>query len=655
MQTPKPPPGTTLFRYTGHYEHTYTLAWSPDGTRMVSVNSYNGAIELWDVATGQHLAFCPRLPMIHVAAWSPDGEYVALASTGMPGTIHIWHPKNNAIVSKNQDGGHDNWSSSLGWSPDSNSIASSSHRHSVQVWEAATGLGISNYLGHTTTITGVAWSPDGRYIASASMDGLIQVWDAATAATLTSFHQYTEGATAIAWSPDSTYLASACPSEIFVWEALTGKIIMAGQHKAHGQMAVAWSPDGTRVVSNAFGSNAIVWDPFHEKILCTYDDPTSDGSDVAWSPDGQWIATAGQGVTIWNAHSGETRLVRGDPPQVTDAKPSPDGQYVASACHNPILLWNAQTGECQGACGDLADHQMTVAFAWSPDGMHIATAHIYGALVVWKDVLTRGQRREVQVYQQSGDSHDPASQTYVRALAWSPDGSQLACTRQHQVEVWSVATQEKLLVYHHNNDQQHEASGGVNLVWALSWAPDGSRIVSCENNRVQVWDPHSGTCLSVYDVANLPLEEADSRDPYESGFRTVAWSPDGRFIAAARGSTILVWTVEDGELMTAYRGHRRKVYILAWSPDSTCIASGAELDEARFWPPEGNRKDLDRFVSRPVVHVWRVGIDEREPCFVYRGHAPSTRVFARIQDIHWFPDGKRVVSACQEVLIWQAR
>src|SRR5579883_1724631 len=319
QRTIRPPLGTTLLTYARHYDHNYTVAWSPDGKSIVSVNYYDGKIELWDAATWQHLAFCPQLGMVNAAAWSPDGTYVALAQ----GSVHIWNPQTNEIISANLDGGYDHWSRSLGWSPDMTRIASSSHRNSIQIWDVQSGEGIYNYLGHTTTITGVVWSPDGKYIASASIDGLVQVWDAAAGETLLSFRKHTKGATAVAWSPDSAYVASACSSEVFVWEALTGTIITACQHEAHGQIAVAWSPDRKRIVSNAFSGVAIVWDAFSGEILCIYDEPTASGSDVVWSPDGKTIASTGLGIFLWDAWSGETRLIRGEPSEVSDAKPSP--------------------------------------------------------------------------------------------------------------------------------------------------------------------------------------------------------------------------------------------------------------------------------------------------------------------------------------------
>src|SRR2546426_8726924 len=50
-------PYTTLFRsliYHGDSVAVYTVAWSPDGTRIASKSADN-TIQIWDAATGDHI------------------------------------------------------------------------------------------------------------------------------------------------------------------------------------------------------------------------------------------------------------------------------------------------------------------------------------------------------------------------------------------------------------------------------------------------------------------------------------------------------------------------------------------------------------------------------------------------------------------------
>jgi serine/threonine protein kinase len=113
-------------------------------------------------------------------------------------------------------------------SPDGTRIASASGNfflggeHSVQVWDAATGVHILTYKGHTTPVNTVAWSPDSKRIASASagVDKNVQIWDAMSGSTVYTYHGHTLGVNDVARSPDGQYIASASnDGTVRVWQA----------------------------------------------------------------------------------------------------------------------------------------------------------------------------------------------------------------------------------------------------------------------------------------------------------------------------------------------------------------------------------------------------------------------------------------------------
>ena len=50
----------------------------------------------------------------------------------------------------------------------------------MEFWDAAKGIELTTFRGHSGSVYAVAWSPDGQRIASGSEDRTIKIWDATT-------------------------------------------------------------------------------------------------------------------------------------------------------------------------------------------------------------------------------------------------------------------------------------------------------------------------------------------------------------------------------------------------------------------------------------------------------------------------------------------
>lgn len=92
----------------------------------------------------------------------------------------------------------------------------------------------------------------------------------------------------------------------------------------------------------------------------------------------------------------------------------------------------------------------------------------------------------------------------------------------------------------------------------------------------------------------------------------VAWSPDGRLLAAGySGGALLLWDVARGRLAARVaQAHRRFVGALTWSPDGRLLATAAADGTAVLWrvgagagaaPPSrlSRRSGRRRYASRP--------------------------------------------------------
>jgi WD40 repeat protein len=170
----------------------------------------------------------------------------------------------------------------------------------------------------------------------------------------------------------------------------------------------------------------------------------------------------------------------------------------------------------------------------------------------------------------------------VLALAWSPDGNQIASgAADGTVRVWNATTGSTSVTY----------SRHTSAVNAVAWSPDGNHIASGgADSTVQVWDAATGFPLYTY--------------PGHSGaVNTIAWQ-SGPQLLSGQGSriasggddaTVQVWsfgrattirhrqaTALQGELLI-YRGHTGPVTSVTWAPDGQHIASGSEDGTVQVW------------------------------------------------------------------------
>jgi WD40 repeat protein len=110
-----------------------------------------------------------------------------------------------------------------------------------------------------------------------------------------------------------------------------------------------------------------------------------------------------------------------------------------------------------------------------------------------------------------------------------------------------------------------------------------------EDGRVRLWDERFGL------VATLAEES--------SWVEHLAWTPDGKLLAAAAGRTIQLW--RDEESLGVWYDASRVVLALTWAPDSKRLATAANKG-LHLWQVGGEAPvQLLQFPGAPVVLGWR--------------------------------------------------
>ena len=286
---------TCLQTLNGHSDYVHSVAYSPDGSRIIS-GSDDNTIKIWDVNIGTCLKTLEgHSNYVGSVSFSPDS--IRIISGSYDKTIKIWDANMGVCIKSLY--GHSGYVQSVAYSPDGSRIISGSADKTIKMWDSNTGVCIKTLKGHSFWVNSVAYSPDGIRIISGSGDETIKIWDANMETCLKTLEEHSGSVWSVAYSPDGSRIISGSDDKtIKIWDSNTGVCLKTLKGHSYSVLSVAYSSDGKYIISGSWDNTIKIWDANTGECVRTLMGHLGRVRSVAYSPDGTRIISGSMDKTI---------------------------------------------------------------------------------------------------------------------------------------------------------------------------------------------------------------------------------------------------------------------------------------------------------------------------------------------------------------------
>jgi WD40 repeat protein len=564
---------------SGPMEHqgaVQVVTFAPDSKRLATA-SWDGTAGVWDTATGRRLLSLQpgqKNQRITAVTFSPNGAL--LATAGTDGIAQVWDAANGQRLGSPMTF-RPSPMNGVVFSADGNYVATVSE-HGADIWVLDAQSGPSRKVFSTSVIqtefpceplSSFVFSPDGKH-AAVSCRGQLRILETGSwRAIMTTPRKIRPGLTPplhpIVFSDDGRYLASADE----VYEVATGNLTLE-MHSPAPVSAVAFSHDGDSIALASGDSVRLV--------------KSSDGVQFAqlthartvraldFSPDGKELATASEDNTarIWQldpAREG-TRISYGAPVWSVDF--SPDGKYLATGSEDGSAgIWQAATAPfaADEVYGETEDRVVAV----SANGRFAAVER--GDLV---------EVREVPGGREIGRApfHDDAAPNLeVAQASLSPDGRYL----------WMAVRERSRMVGHGRRPGEvqkkvrvWDASRGAAIA-SIEYDEVPGNVVFSGDARLLVTDDQ--TTLALWDVTN---KREVTRVKHEQAPAAPVFSADGAHLAIVETGAVRIFETTRLQEIRRLPIGETTFRVVAFSPDGKHVAAGSN-ETVHLWELAGDR------------------------------------------------------------------
>lgn len=549
---------------------------SPCGNFVLSRDD-SGLINAWSVLTGEKLNLQLKAEAFAQGVlFSPDGQILAgLSKEKSYLSFYNWGNK-KSFVQENLSPNY----TQLVFSKSGERCASLSKSHKIQIWSPFTGNILSPEFAHPSAVIGYAFSEDGRFLTSLCQDKTLRVWDPSGKTVFTIKKAHEKTISAFASDQNGQELVSASEDgQLCFWTMKAGKLIPGSKiwldQKKILNLALHQSPAGRLLAVACTNGEIILYKG--TTPLTTFQGSAASVNALSFLPNGcgliagsndkqvrlwrfdpvlpskkqsyvvkarQWtmsyskntmLAVLGKNESLSLHHVTATGLraysgaLKKELADVTAGNQglialSTDQRYLALAQgNNQVTLWNLEKGEKES---NFTVKKTLTAIAIPNGSKQVVLGTNEGELLVvnFQGMVLRRSRRE----------KGSVEGAVRRLLVGHRSSYVLAVFQNGAVQLWNTTRDQAL----------QQLVGGAKTAPAIAFSHDDSTIAVSVENSLRFWSLSKSGEL-VQKGKNKPLSTTASQ---------LAFSPDGKALALARGNEIEVRSLDSGDMVFQLQG-----------------------------------------------------------------------------------------------------
>lgn len=644
--------GWRLTRHEGRYQGNSAVAFRPGTTDLAIANGLDPVVMRPATGPAQPLTAEPA----EALAFSPDGSRLAVAllpaylPTQSTPYTEPYIPPQRGIEVRAVDSGDliytvmdDAATLFLAFSPDGDTLVSITSTR-LRAYDAANGtLRVEAPLDEV--INGAAFMPDGNGLALLTHRAGVTLWNLETGAVVSTLPT---DANILAWlavhptRPD--FISVDVSGRPVYIDGATGAIAYGFDHPTaafaatHPTLPWVVTAGGNRVAVRNITAQRI------EHELVGAENPITE---LAISPDGAWVAVVESTghVTLWDIYT-PAPIWRTQVTQVGLAAVAlaPDGRVVVGGKQGYLAVLDPADGHAiiqAGLTGDV----VSLAVGGSNDLAVI----VRGPKLFRYDLDALGEGPRQVVIEQGPEA---------TALAYSPDGTQLAVARRHgptwpsQVEVWSTPDNRLLRTL--------EIEAGY-TTQALAYNHDGTRLATgaTGSRAITLWDTATGEV--VQELAAPGVMSFSDRLAFAAG--------DALILAGQPFGVTHIYSLTPTHTLRTLPGHAGSVWDVAIHPTGREALSAGDDATVRRWDWQTGAQ-IGQFVPQPE-RVYSVAYHPTGESVLVAGEDGEVRIYSSqgdslrltvaahrgaVQSAVFRPDGREIATAGQDgsVRVWSS-